>query len=274
MALSLNTSDPLYGNICMCIMVQSDGSAVVDVANPTVTFTRNASGTTNVISSGPYGLGFGLDGSGSFTSWGWTAANIPTTLGPAAIAGLPGNSAHNSSSVFVGFNAFISAGGHSPVMDCSVATNKPGVSSGDDSLYIATSGSSVLTGTQALPTTSQFTMMTTWLYGGGAGGAQIFFNGAATPDVTGSSTATGSTGCNISTLGPTNGQGSMRASLFCIVIFDTIVSGSDFQRLTNSLSGSGAFALVASSGGAGGGGTPFLPFSRTQFFVEDRVIQF
>src|SRR6185312_12983856 len=125
MALSLNTSDPLYGNICMCIMAQSDGSAVIDVANPTVTFTRNASGTSNVISSGSYGNGFGLDGSGGFTSWGWTAANIPATLGPAGISALPGNSTHNNSSVFVAVNSFASANQHAPFFDCSAASNKP-----------------------------------------------------------------------------------------------------------------------------------------------------
>jgi len=58
-------------------------------------------------------------------------------------------------------------------------------------------------------------------------------------------------------LGPTNGQGNVHGSLFCIVILDTIVSGADYLRLVNSLTGSGAFALVTSSSG-GGSGPAFL----------------
>src|SRR6185312_17332496 len=124
MALSLNTSDPLYGNICMCIMVQSDGSAIVDVANPTVAFTRNASGSTNVIASGFYGNGYGLDGSGSFTSWGWTVAGVPATLGPAGVSGLPGNATNNASSVFVAANSFASGNSHALFFVWATATNK------------------------------------------------------------------------------------------------------------------------------------------------------
>ena len=152
MSLSLNVSDPLYNNICMCIMV--DGASVVDVANPAVTITRNASGSTNVVSSGTYGSGFGLDGSGGFTSFGWTVANVPATLGPAGISGLPGNTTHNASSVFVGVNSYASANNHSPFFDCSTAINKPGVATGVGALYIGTSGSSVLGGVTALSTTA------------------------------------------------------------------------------------------------------------------------
>lgn len=256
MSLSLNVSDPLYNNICMCIMV--DGASVVDVANPAVTITRNASGSTNVIAPGFYGDGFGLDGSGSFTSWGWTLANVPATLGPAGISGMPGNVTNNNSSIFVAANSFASANSHSPFFDCSAATNKAGASSGKGGLYLTLSGGATLTGVTSLSTTAQFPMMTTWSYNAGAGGAQIYYGASSTPDITASSTNVGSTSSVMQTLGPASGQGNVHASIFCIVVLDTIVSGSDYLRLANSLTGSGAFALVTGTGGGSGGSAILL----------------
>lgn len=247
MSLSLNTSDPLYSHIVQCVMVDPSNSAVVDVANSGVSFTRNASGTTNVVSSGTYGDGWGIDGDGSFTCWGWAAAGIPASLGPAGVSLIPGNSTNPDLSIFVALNSFTSAANNAYFVDNggSVQMTQVGVSGGKDVLY-ENAGTILGTGTQTLPTASAFTLLSTWVYNGGANGGNVYYNGSTTADLSVTAGPNGS-GSTMANLGTTSGQGSLKCSVFALVLFDSILTGSDFQRLTTSLTGGGAFALISSS---------------------------
>jgi len=245
MGLSLNTSDPLYPHIVQCVMVDPSTSNVVDVANSGVTFTRNASGTTNVVSSGTYGQGWGIDGDGAYTCWGWAASGIPASLGPAAVPLIPGYSTYPDLSVFIAVNSFTSATNIAYFVDNggSLQMLQAGVSGGKDALY---ENASVIagTGTQVLPTTSPFTLLSTWVYDGGANGGNVYYNGSTTADLSVTAGPNGS-GNTMQNLGTTSGQGSLKCSVFALVIFDSVLTGSDFQRLTSSLTGSGAFALIS-----------------------------
>ena len=245
MGLQLNTSDSLYNSICHCIMAQSDGSAVIDVANSGITFTAQAG---MGISSGNYGYGFSEGGSG-FSPKGWTVANVPATLGPAGVTYWPGwsGSITTHCSVFVALNSFTSAANAAPYVDLGGAGHpKPGVASSKDALYMSASGA-FGTGSTTLSTTNSFTQMICWTYNGGAGAALSYYSGfsTSTPDYSGTATASGSSGGVLANLCPTSGQGAVVCSIFAIVVFNSVVSATDFARLTSSLTGSGAFALVA-----------------------------
>ena len=239
MTVSLNTSDPLYGNIRALFCV--DNNVIKELKNNTALTVASQvrlpnSGTPST--TAPFGPSFGTQPNGAYDFYGvtfpaivfdttqpcsvmfvlnkWTSSDgIPALLGGTfnatriAMLGIDGKPFAFESTVKA---ASIASGGHSVLI----------TRSGNDN-------------------------------------ALLYVDGAIDPAYSGG-VFSGYTNNNrpFDSIGGIAGQGNVVADVVFVVVFNNTVSASDAARLHASLSGDGAFALTTVSGGGGDTTAPVM----------------
>jgi hypothetical protein len=230
MALALNTSHPLYGNLITLVGVDDD-SVIKD-------FTGGSTCTTDaavVVGTGTYGRHFR------------TTIVSNNAQGVALSPGFqPKPTATPVGTTFIVFNAGNSSVSRGQVLNTSASSNKIG-------LAVYTSKNAWLMGTG---TPSVFGVVT--LIGTGAHSIALGVNGTTAwklatdgvNDTTGTSNIGNASADYDSYIGggPTGGYGGFAADYVWVAHFNKYLSDAEILDLHNSLGASNAFGLIASSG--------------------------